>query len=319
MFRSFLFIAFFFGSCSSTIATETQGIAVSIKPLHALVQGVMGDTGEADLLMKQNASPHGYSLRPSQLSFLQNARIVFYIDDAFEPFLRNALKNLPEPAEIVEMARQPGMKILPLRRNDDWDSHDHEEKGHVETKMHATSNHDHSHGGDDLHIWLDTNNARQMIMIIADKLGRIFPDNQIRYQENAQNMLLQIDQLDAEITGILEEVKDKPYIVLHDAFQYFEHQHGLNGVGSITIEPNQPPSITDIQAIRETLESKKVVCVFREPQFDDRLIETVIEGSNVQIGMLDPIGATLKQTPDFYSMLLRDLATEIAGCLNISQ
>jgi zinc transport system substrate-binding protein len=319
MFRIFILISLFFGVCSPTIASETNGIAVSIKPLHALVQGVMGSTGEADLLMRQSASPHGYSLRPSQLRLLQNARAVFYIDDNFEPFLRNALGNLPKTVDVIEMAHQPGMEILPLRRNDDWESHDHEEKGHHETEAHAQPAHDHNHETADLHVWLDTDNARRMIIVIAEKLGQIFPDNQNLYQANAQNMLLQISQLDAEISGILKDVKKLPYIVLHDAYQYFDRQQGLNGVGSITIEPNQAPSITDIQAIRKKLRSKNVVCVFREPQFSDRLIETVIEGSNVRIGTLDPIGAELEQTPDYYYFLLRNLATDLARCLNNSQ
>ncbi|MEH6524817.1 MAG: zinc ABC transporter substrate-binding protein [Sneathiella sp.] len=296
------------------MASQTQGIVVSIKPLHALVQGVMGTTGEAALLMRQNASPHGYSLRPSQLRLLQEARAVFYIDDAFETFLRNALKNIPESVQATEIAHQPGMEILPLRRSSDWDDHDDAAHGHQETSAQASSDHDHN--GDDLHVWLDTDNARIMVEIIVQKLAEVYPENAQIYQNNAKILLARIEVLDQKLAELLTPVKDKPYIVLHDAYQYFEHQHGLNGVGSITVEPNQPPSITDVQTIRKKLRDRNVVCVFREPQFSDRLIETVIEGSSVRIGTLDPIGADLEQTPDFYSVLLQNLATNFAACLN---
>ncbi|USG61490.1 zinc ABC transporter substrate-binding protein [Sneathiella marina] len=296
------------------MATQSHGIVVSIKPLHALVQGVMGDTGKADLLMRQNASPHGYSLRPSQLQLLQKARAVFYIDDAFEPFLRNALKNLPSTVTVVEIAHQPGMEILPLRKSSDWDNHDHAEHGHQETS--ARSENDHGHEGDDLHIWLDTDNARTIVQIIARRLSEINPDNASIYQVNAKRLLDRIEILDKELAVLLQPVKDKPYIVLHDAYQYFDHQQGLNGVGSITIEPNQPQSIKDVQAIRKKLQDEKVVCVFREPQFSDRLIETVIEGSSVRIGTLDPIGAALEENPDLYFLLMQELAGNFAACLD---
>ena len=314
MFRTVILIFLFLGFAAPTMASQTQGIAVSIKPLHALVQGVMGDTGEADLLMRQSASPHGYSLRPSQLRLLQKARAVFYIDDAFEPFLRNALSNLPQTVGIIEIAHQPGMEILPLRNNGDWDDHDHSVRGHQENSAHTNT--DHGHDEDDLHVWLDTDNARIMVKVIARKLGEIYPDNKPIYHKNAESLLDRLGVLDKDLAGILNPVKGKPYIVLHDAFQYFDHQHGLNGVGSITVEPNQSPSITDVQTIRKKLRDKNVICVFREPQFSDRLIETVIEGSSVRVGTLDPIGASLAQTPDFYFLLLQNLANDFAACLD---
>lgn len=314
MFRTFIFIFLLLGFSAPAMASQTQGIVVSIKPLHALVQGVMGNTGEAALLMRQYASPHGYSLRPSQLRLLQEARAVFYIDNAFETFLRNALKNLPESIQATEIAHQSGMEILPLRRSNDWDNHDDAEHGHQENSAQANTVHDHN--GDDLHVWLDTDNARKMVQIIVRKLTEFYPENAQAYQSNAKILLARIEILDQELAEILNPVKDKPYIVLHDAYQYFDHQHGLNGVGSITVEPNQPPSITDVQTIRKKLQDRNVICVFREPQFSDRLIETVIEGSNVRIGTLDPIGADLEKTPDFYSLLLHNLATNFATCLN---
>jgi len=314
MLRTVILIFLFLGFATPTMASQTQGIAVSIKPLHALVQGIMGNTGEADLLMRQSASPHGYSLRPSQLRLLQKARAVFYIDDAFEHFLRNALGNLPPTVEVIEIAHQPGMEILPLRDNDDWGDHDHSVQGHQEKSDHTNTDHDHDE--DDLHIWLDTDNARTMVEIITRKLGEIYPDNKPIYRKNANSLLGRLELLDKDLTSILDPVKGKPYIVLHDAFQYFDHQHGLNGVGSITVEPNQPPSITDVQKIRDKLLDKDVICVFREPQFSDRLIETVIEGSSVRVGTLDPIGASLEQTPDFYFLLLLNLANDFAACID---
>ena len=59
----------------------------------------------------------------------------------------------------------------------------------------------------------------------------------------------------------------------------------------------------------------KIVCVFREPKFSPRLIDTLAEGSPVKTGILDPLGATLVPGSDLYQNLLRGLSDSLSSCL----
>ena len=72
---------------SSSLFAKTGNIVVTIKPLHSLVSGVLGDTGKATVLITGNTSPHHFHLKPSHVRLLQNADAVFYIDEEFEIFL----------------------------------------------------------------------------------------------------------------------------------------------------------------------------------------------------------------------------------------
>ena len=74
-------------------------------------------------------------------------------------------------------------------------------------------------------------------------------------------------------------MKDKPFIVFHDAYPYFEQAFGLAAVGSISDAGGSAPSAKRLGEIRAKLAETNAVCVFREPQFDSRFAETVIEGS----------------------------------------
>ncbi|MEE2805369.1 MAG: zinc ABC transporter substrate-binding protein, partial [Pseudomonadota bacterium] len=56
-------------------------------------------------------------------------------------------------------------------------------------------------------------------------------------------------------------------------------------------------------------------CVFSEPQFQSRIITTVITGTNTRAGVLDPIGMTLETGSGLYAQLLRNLALELRACL----
>jgi zinc transport system substrate-binding protein len=57
------------------------------------------------------------------------------------------------------------------------------------------------------------------------------------------------------------------------------------------------------------------VCLFREPQFPPALVETLARGSDVRVGVLDPLGADLKPGPDLYPEMMQALARALTGCL----
>lgn len=300
-------------------AEETTGVVVSIKPLHSLVQGVMGHTGTAELLVDSAATPHGFSLKPSQVRKLQNAQILFFVDELFETFLENAVSAAPAQLHTIGIIEEATLPLLDLREGGAWDSHTHEEHSDHGDKNQTHDHHEHDgehdHAGKNLHVWLDTNNARRIIAEVTRQLTALFPENSAVYSENAQKTQARLDVLDAKIAKTLAPVRSIPFIVLHDAYQYFEIQQGLTGVGSITVEPDEPPSINRLREIRQKLKVANAVCLFREPQFDDRLMITVAEGSSVKSGTLDPIGANLPAGADLYFDLLSNLANGLVDCL----
>ena len=75
------------------------------------------------------------------------------------------------------------------------------------------------------------------------------------------------------------------------------------------------PGAARVAAIRDRVRGEGIVCAFTEPQFEPKLLATVIEGSEVRTGALDPIGAALPPGPGLYPALLRGLADGLADCL----
>jgi zinc transport system substrate-binding protein len=57
-------------------------------------------------------------------------------------------------------------------------------------------------------------------------------------------------------------------------------------------------------------------CVFAEPQFEPKLVSTVIEGTNARSGTLDPLGAELEDGAELYFQLIRNMSTSIKTCLS---
>ena len=106
-----------------------------------------------------------------------------------------------------------------------------------------------------------------------------------------------------------------PFIVFHDGYRYFEDRFGLTAAGSVVISPERAPGARRVSELQDKVRELGVVCVFDEPQFDKRLVRTVIEGSDVRSGTVDPIGATIEDGPELYFALLRNMAASFKNCL----
>ncbi len=310
--KVFTYCCFILLTMTEVGAIESKNVVVTIKPLQALVQGVLGDTGTAELLLPGYMSPHDVTLKPSQLKLLQQASILFYIDDrAFETFLHDVLAILPPQIRKSSVAQQADLMMLKLRQGGVWETHDDPVR-----KPEVAIQHRHHKQYYDMHVWLDIDNAKKIVMFIAHELSAVYVENRNLYQANARVLMHGLDNLDLQLTAQLAKSKGRPFIVLHDAYQYFERRYGLTAVGAITLSPDESLSVQRIRKIRSKIQQAAVVCVFREPQFSDKLINTVIQDNPVKTSVLDPMGINLHDGANSYFRLLENLAKGFSECLS---
>ncbi|MFZ4789781.1 MAG: zinc ABC transporter substrate-binding protein [Candidatus Competibacteraceae bacterium] len=293
-------------------AAEPQVVA-SIKPVHSLVAGVMQGVGEPLLLVPGGASPHDYSLRPSDARAISQAQLVFWIGPELESFLVKPLNNAKGQVRAVALLDAPGVMTLPLREGGVWESHSHD---HEESGQPPADSHDHHEASHDAHLWLDPVNAAALVKQIVATLSEVDPAHRADYERNGAVLTKRLERLNQQLAVELEPVKTQPYIVFHDAYQYFERRYGLNGVGSVVLNPEQRSGAKRVAEIQARIRELNVRCVFSEPQFQPTLVETVIAGSNARRGILDPEGAELPAGPDAYFQLLQNLSSALRTCLS---
>ena len=70
-----------------------------------------------------------------------------------------------------------------------------------------------------------------------------------------------------------------------------------------------------ISYIKNKIVNSNVSCVFQEPQFDSKLVKTVVEDTNAKVGTLDPLGVNIVGDEDFYLQLLRNMSKSLKKCL----
>lgn len=320
---------------------EELRVVTSIKPVHSLVASVMAGVGVPHLLVKGGASAHTYSMKPSDAEALQDAELIFWVGHDMETFLRGPLKTLAADADVITLAEAPDLITHAFREGGAFEAHDHEhEEEHEEAHEHEDEHeheeehddadhadehhdehdddehHDDEHNEIDMHLWLDPVNAKAMLRQIEQALTTADPANAAQYAQNASKTATALDGLIAEVEVTLAPVNTEPFIVFHDAYQYFEGRFHITAVGSITVSPDVIPGVRRLTEIRQTIKQLDAVCVFSEPQFEPKHVALAIEGTNAKSGVLDPLGADLKAGPELYFTLIRNMAKALRECLS---
>ena len=303
---------------AAPLAAQTS-VVVTIKPLHSLVAGVMSGVGEPILLVRGAASPHGYTLRPSDIALLGNADLVVWVGASLETALRQTFNDQAERVPTVAVLDIPGMILRPDRRGTQWQSHEHyEEEPHgdetvePETRTQAAPN---ARPDTDPHLWLDPVNAQTFVSAMVTALSRADPENARAFARNGRKLHARLGSLDREIGSQVEPINGLSYLVFHDAYQYFERRYRLSPAGSVTVHPEDAPTARRIVEIQRLVRGSEAKCIFSEPQFRSKMVQTLIRDTGAEHGTLDPIGLDLSPGPELYFSLLRNLAGSIVDCL----
>ena len=294
------------------IAPAVPNVVASLAPVHSLAVGVMQGVGQPRLLVTGGASPHDYHLRPSDARVIAEADVLFWIGPDLERFLIRPLNNAKGNVQAIALLDAPGVTVFPLRTGGVWEAHRHAQA----EEEHAGHDHADHEADHDPHIWLDPLNAIAMTRRMVAVLSQVNPDHKTDYERNGAALIERLNHLNQQLALKLAPVKDQPYVVFHDAYQYFERRYGLNAVGSLVLDPEQRPGAKRVAEIQARIRERGVRCVFSEPQFQPALVQTVIAGSTARSGTLDPLGAEIPPGPDAYFQLLEELADALQACLS---
>jgi|SRR6056297_2363205 zinc transport system substrate-binding protein len=325
---------------SGAALAETPKVATDITPVHSLVAQVMEGAGAPALLIAPGASPHGYAMRPSEASALEAADLVFWIGEGLTPWLEGSIASLAGDAHVIALLGVDETRVLPFREgiafdehdaqdndhddhgHDDHDDHghdDHDDHGHDDHDDHGHDDHDnhdhgHAHDGADPHAWLDPVNARVWLDVIAEELAEHDPGNAALYKANAAAAQAEIAALEVDIAEQTAPLRDVPFLVFHDAYQYFETRFDIAAAGAIALGDAADPGPARVAALRDMAKERDIACVFSEPQFDPKLVRTVF-GDSIGHGVLDPLASDIVPGPALYSEILRGMARAMTECL----
>ena len=171
----------------STAIADVPKVAVDIAPVHSLVSRVMEGVGSPKLIIPAGASPHEYSLRPSEAKSIQDADMVIWMGEDLAPWMENSIETLSKNAEVITLLEESGTKLLDFREGVLFEEHDH--GVHDDHDDHAG----HDHGAFDPHAWQSLENAVIYVNNIAAGLAQADPENAGDYYTNRAAFVAEVE------------------------------------------------------------------------------------------------------------------------------
>ncbi|MGL4825452.1 MAG: zinc ABC transporter substrate-binding protein [Alphaproteobacteria bacterium] len=298
-----LFFCFWFFSVGcAQIAFSDSGpprIVVTLKPLHSWVAFLMQGRGYPLLLLQRKGSPHTASLNPKDVFFLKKADCVVWFGPSVEAGVAKSIQSLA-PEKVITLQNEPSFGWLRIR----------------EYLNPISAKHAHHHAiGPDGHIWLDPIRVQKIVQFLAAKLIELDPKFSKTYQANLKTLEQRLANLHEELTHQLEPFKEQPFIVFHDAYQYFEGRYQLKTLDAMLASPESPLKPREFGHVLELLSKNPNLCVFLEPQFEASRLQIFLKSHKIHTGRLDPLGNQIGAGPFFYEELMRRLAKDFRKCL----
>ncbi|OOF71152.1 zinc ABC transporter substrate-binding protein ZnuA [Rodentibacter caecimuris] len=288
-------------------------VLVSVKPLGFISSAITEGVTQTQILVPPGASPHDYSLKVSDIEKVKSADLVLWIGQDIDAFLTKPISQI-EGRKTLTISNFK--EISPLLGKG---FHDHAEHDHSHLHEHQNEHHEHAHDEHGMstnwHIWYSPEISKIIADKLAAKLIEQYPDKEIKIKQNLVDFNRTLEQKNIEIKSQLTSLKNKGFYVFHDAYGYFNDAYGLQQTGYFTINPLVTPGAKTLANIKQEIAEHKVACLFAEPQFTPKVIDTLSKGTQVKIGRLDPIGESIKLGKNAYTNFLQFTADSYTDCL----
>ena len=287
----------------SASVSQAASVLVSIKPISLIAAELLQGVTTVDTLLPDGASPHDFSLRPSDRRKVDEADLVIWIGHETEPYLEKVIDS----ANVQHFAWLEQDESHDEHQSEHVDEHEHEHEHEKQT--HTEQDHD------DIHPWLSPESAGHFAQRLSERLQTTFPNNVSAIQANTQQFINSLQAFDNASKTRLAPLKQKGFFVFHDAYAGFVDHFELNQVGYFTIDPSRKPGAKHLARLRQQLESSDAQCVFIEPQYSPALIEAITRNLTINRAELDPLASGIPIGRGGYIKYMSGLVDEFTQCL----
>jgi len=230
-------------------------VAVTIVPLAGFVKAVCGDKVNVITMIPSGYNPATYEPTPQQMAEFSDSVICFAVG---------------VPAETAMLAET---EVAIVRLQDIVED--------VYTVRYFED------GGSDPHIWLSVKRVKVMIGEIAEQMSAIDPVNADFYTANAQEYLLQLDEVDGELAAAVAEMESKQFIVFHPAFGYLADDYGLTMIA--LEEEGKEATAAHLQEVIDFAKAEGIKAIFYQEEIDSKQAQAFAEEIGGVTVMLSPL------------------------------
>jgi zinc transport system substrate-binding protein len=245
---------------------QSNTATASFYPLAEFSSRIGGEKFTIRNLIPAGVEPHDFEPTPQNMVQLTKSKLFIYNGGGLETWVQDILPQLDQTAAVNS---SEGIELMStvFEENDS-------EEGTVNK---------------DPHLWLDPLLARDQSRNILHGFLKVDTDNSAYYQQNADKLFADLNQLDKEFREGLSNCQKHKIITSHAAFSYVSKRYGFEMVPIAGLSPEDEPSAQKLAELTELAKREGLEYVFFESLVSPKLAETLANEVGAKTLALNPI------------------------------
>lgn len=295
---------------------EKVQIYTTVYPLQYFAERIGGESVHVSSIYPAGANEHTFEPTQKDMMALADADLFFYIGLGLEGFVENAKKTLADE-EVNMIATVDGISDEQLEEAaheeeeaTSTDSHDHE---HESESSEDHSHEGHDHGDIDPHVWMSPKISQSLALSIKDSLVEISPGQQETFEKNYDELVSDLQQLDADFEEMAHNAPNKTFFVSHSAFGYIANTYGLEQLAVAGLNSQDEPSQKELTKLIDLAEEKNIEYILFEQNVSSKLTEVIQKEIGAESLVLHNLGVLSKEDiqnkETYFTLMNKNLET----------
>jgi zinc transport system substrate-binding protein len=236
-------------------------IVTTLFPLYDFARNIGGDSVEVRLLLPPGVESHSFEPRPEDVVRTSKADMFIFTGRDMEPWAERLYDGVSDKGRVFKVEAGERARYISVDRGQGEGEHQHgDQRG----------------SGRDPHIWLDIDNAKIMVMTIAEAMARKSPVRREIYMANAAAYIKRLDDLDSRFKKGLSSCRSREFIHGgHYAFAYLAARYRLQYLSAYAITADSEPSPKRMAELTQAIKAHDVRCIYYEELLAPRIAETI--------------------------------------------
>lgn len=279
----------------SVVLVQAELKVASLNPIVTeLLEKVGGEDVTIVEITKPGMDPHRFQPAAKDLQSIAACRLIFVMGKGLEPFLEGLEDSLGRDQALVEVGKDvPSLTVG------------------ADAIYRCCP--DHAHGAEDPHWWQDIANLEIAAKTVGQALGKVDPENRIRYLRRALKAGSGYRAMDRWARQELAKVKEEHRVLItsHAAFGYFCKAYNFEAGFVQGLSKEAEISASDLAQLLRDLKDTGVPAVFPEEGANLKALEQVARETGSS--MAEPLHTDL--FPSGYEKGMRENVERVVKAL----
>lgn len=274
---------------SADAEKESFVITASFYPVYIAALNVAGDIDGVEvrnLTQPQTGCLHDYQLTTEDMKAMADSDVLLINGGGIESFVSKVAKTYPK-LSIINLSAS--FAELP-EEDEEEEDHDHEDSAHEDADHEdADHDHDHDHGEQNSHFWMDIELYRKEVESMEEGLSIRDPVHADQYKKNAEAYLKKLESLQSEEAELKAALSGKKVVVFHEAFLYLAEDLDMQVTMTMDLDEERQVSAGEVRQVLDALALSDDKIIFAERTYGEEMGDRMTEEASATVIYLDPL------------------------------